>query len=267
MHGGRPGTVTRPRRRRPVRDRRRSVAAGQDGRDPVGDRDGGTGRRRAAAPAGDGLRPGAAGQRRGHGADVPRRAGRDRGRHRRFGGQAGGPAVHPARGARAWTPPATGRPGAAARSGPDRPGALAGVHAAALDAGSSAVFAFPLRMGGIRLGVLDLYRDRAGALSDQELAEALAFADAATMLLLQLQSLDPDGGRSARPSFPWSRTAPRCTRPPGWSPSRRPFRWVRRSACCRPGPSRRASHQRCGAGRPGRAGAILERRPRGIHDH
>jgi hypothetical protein len=56
------------------------------------------------------------------------------------------------------------------------------------------VFAFPLRMGAIRLGVLDLYRDRVGALSDPELAEALAFADAATMLLLQLQSLDPDGG-------------------------------------------------------------------------
>ena len=69
-----------------------------------------------------------------------------------------------------------------------------GFTSAALDAGISAVFAFPLRMGAIRLGVLDLYRDRAGALSDLELAEALAFADAATMLLLQLQSLDPDGG-------------------------------------------------------------------------
>jgi hypothetical protein len=69
-----------------------------------------------------------------------------------------------------------------------------GFTSAALDVGIEAVFAFPLRMGGIRLGVLDLYRDRTGALSDPELAEALAFSDAATMLLLQLQSLDPDGG-------------------------------------------------------------------------
>jgi hypothetical protein len=68
-----------------------------------------------------------------------------------------------------------------------------GFASAALDAGIEAIFAFPLRMGAIRLGVLDLYRDRAGALSEPELAEALAFADAATMLLLQLQSLDPDG--------------------------------------------------------------------------
>ena len=75
-------------------------------------------------------------------------------------------------------------------TGPSRwPGFAAG----ALEAGVRAVFAFPLRMGAIRLGVLDLYRDRAGVLSDAELAEALSFADAATTVLLQLQSLDPDG--------------------------------------------------------------------------
>ena len=69
-----------------------------------------------------------------------------------------------------------------------------GFSSGALDAGVRAVFAFPLRMGGIRLGVLDLYRDRAGVLSDEELAEALSFADAATTVLLHLQSLDPDAG-------------------------------------------------------------------------
>jgi hypothetical protein len=69
-----------------------------------------------------------------------------------------------------------------------------GFTAGALDAGVRAVFALPLRMGGIRLGVLDLYRDRAGALSTEELAEALSFADAATTVLLHLQSLDPDVG-------------------------------------------------------------------------
>jgi hypothetical protein len=77
------------------------------------------------------------------------------------------------------------------KTGPARwPGFAAG----AIDAGVRAVFAFPLRMGGIRLGVLDLYRDRAGELSDDELAEALSFADAATTVLLHLQSLDPDAG-------------------------------------------------------------------------
>jgi GAF domain-containing protein len=52
----------------------------------------------------------------------------------------------------------------------------------------AAVFAFPLRVGGIRLGVLDLYRTSVGALSDDELASALAFADAATAVLLHLQA-------------------------------------------------------------------------------
>jgi hypothetical protein len=58
----------------------------------------------------------------------------------------------------------------------------------ALEAGVRAVFAFPLRVGAIRLGVLDLYRDQAGALSTDELAEALSFADAATLLLLHEQA-------------------------------------------------------------------------------
>ena len=58
----------------------------------------------------------------------------------------------------------------------------------ALEAGVRAVFAFPLRVGAIRLGVLDLYRDRAGRLSTDELAEALSFADAATLLLLYAQA-------------------------------------------------------------------------------
>ena len=55
-------------------------------------------------------------------------------------------------------------------------------------AGLVAVFAFPLRVGAIRLGALDLYRNTAGVLTDQELADALCFADAATTLLLHLQA-------------------------------------------------------------------------------
>ena len=72
-----------------------------------------------------------------------------------------------------------------ARTAPPRwPGFAGG----ALEVGVRALFAFPLRVGAIRLGVLDLYRDRAGRLSTDELAEALSFADAATLLLLQEQA-------------------------------------------------------------------------------
>jgi hypothetical protein len=55
---------------------------------------------------------------------------------------------------------------------------------AALDSGAQAVFALPLQVGAIRVGVLDLYRCKPGALNPHELADALAFADAAGMLLL-----------------------------------------------------------------------------------
>jgi GAF domain-containing protein len=71
------------------------------------------------------------------------------------------------------------------RTGPER---WPGFSAGALEAGIRAIFAFPLRMGGIRLGVLDIYRDTAGELSGAQLAEALSFADAATALLLHLQA-------------------------------------------------------------------------------
>ncbi len=55
---------------------------------------------------------------------------------------------------------------------------------AALDAGAGAVFALPLHIGAISLGVLDLYRARPGGLDLPEIADALAFADVAGMLLL-----------------------------------------------------------------------------------
>ncbi|HJX43681.1 MAG TPA: GAF domain-containing protein [Geodermatophilus sp.] len=62
-------------------------------------------------------------------------------------------------------------------------------------AGLQAIFAFPLRVGGIRLGVLDLYRDSAGELTREHLGDALSFADAATQLLLDLQAQDTTQGR------------------------------------------------------------------------
>jgi hypothetical protein len=51
-----------------------------------------------------------------------------------------------------------------------------------------AVFAFPLQVGQIRIGVMDLYRDRPGMLSSPELDTALAYADAATSILLNVQN-------------------------------------------------------------------------------
>ena len=81
-----------------------------------------------------------------------------------------------------------------ARSGPALwPGFAAG----ALDAGIRAIFAFPLRVGAIRLGVLDLYRDVPGVLATDELTEALSFADAATSILLHLQAQDALDGTGA----------------------------------------------------------------------
>lgn len=70
--------------------------------------------------------------------------------------------------------------------------------AAALEVGVHAIFSFPLRVGAIRIGVLDLYRDTPGPLGALDLAEGLAFADAAIVVLLYLQGHPgPDGERSA----------------------------------------------------------------------
>ena len=46
------------------------------------------------------------------------------------------------------------------------------------------MFAFPMHLGAIRIGVLVLYRDRVGELSAEELAYGLVFADVATHMVL-----------------------------------------------------------------------------------
>jgi hypothetical protein len=63
----------------------------------------------------------------------------------------------------------------------------------ALDAGVRAIFGFPLRVGAVRLGALDLYRDRAGPLSDDDHADALVMADVAAQAVLVLQADAPPG--------------------------------------------------------------------------
>lgn len=62
--------------------------------------------------------------------------------------------------------------------------------AAALDAGVRAVFCYPLQIGGIRLGVLELCGHGPGMLDDDSLGLALHYVDAAVSILLHLQSLD-----------------------------------------------------------------------------
>ncbi|MGW5399220.1 GAF and ANTAR domain-containing protein [Streptomyces sp. NPDC003952] len=63
----------------------------------------------------------------------------------------------------------------------------------AVTAGAVAVFAFPLRIGGISPGVLDLYSGVPGELDSAALADAMVFADTATLLLLGAR-IDGVGG-------------------------------------------------------------------------
>jgi hypothetical protein len=55
---------------------------------------------------------------------------------------------------------------------------------AAVQSGARAEFAFPLHVGAIRVGWMDLYRAEPGSLKPDDLADALAFADAALMVVL-----------------------------------------------------------------------------------
>jgi hypothetical protein len=58
----------------------------------------------------------------------------------------------------------------------------------AVDAGVAAIFGLPLRVGAVRLGALDLYRDRPGPLAGEDLVDALAVADILAGILLGLQA-------------------------------------------------------------------------------
>ncbi|MGN9813674.1 GAF and ANTAR domain-containing protein [Micromonospora sp. BQ11] len=58
---------------------------------------------------------------------------------------------------------------------------------AAHEGGLRAVFAIPLQIGAARLGVLDVFRDRVGPLTNAELADALTFAEATVTALLDRQ--------------------------------------------------------------------------------
>lgn len=55
----------------------------------------------------------------------------------------------------------------------------------AVELGAAAVFSFPLQVGVVRFGSLDLYRDTPGELSDSVLTDALILADLATLTVLE----------------------------------------------------------------------------------
>jgi hypothetical protein len=62
-----------------------------------------------------------------------------------------------------------------------------------LAAGARAVFGFPLQVGAVRLGALNLYRDRSGGLTDDEHADAIVMAAVAAETVLMMQAGAPPG--------------------------------------------------------------------------
>ena len=88
---------------------------------------------------------------------------------------------------------------------------------AAVAGGTRAAFGFPLQVGGIRLGVVDLYRAAPGELGPDQLADTLILVDAACTLLLDI----PGGSFNAASgtgSITSARLIRRSIRRPGWSP-------------------------------------------------
>lgn len=62
-----------------------------------------------------------------------------------------------------------------------------------LKAGARAIFGFPLRVGGICLGALNLYRASAGPLNEDQAADAQVLADVAASWVLEAQAgAEPD---------------------------------------------------------------------------
>lgn len=64
---------------------------------------------------------------------------------------------------------------------------------AALGAGITALFSFPLQIDGASFGALNLYRDRPGPLADEEVDDARLLAAMATREVLALQALGLPG--------------------------------------------------------------------------
>jgi hypothetical protein len=73
----------------------------------------------------------------------------------------------------------------------------AGFTGPAVEVGARAIFGFPLQVGAVRLGALNLYRRQPGRLSDEQHADALVMADVAAQALLVMQANAPPGKLAA----------------------------------------------------------------------
>lgn len=60
-------------------------------------------------------------------------------------------------------------------------------------AGAGAVFGFPLGVGAVRLGALNLYRDRPGPLTPDQHADAMVMAGVAARVVIDAQAQAPPG--------------------------------------------------------------------------
>jgi hypothetical protein len=67
----------------------------------------------------------------------------------------------------------------------------------AVEAGARAVFGFPLQVGAVRLGAMNLYSDRPQELTDDQHADALVMADVAAQALLIMQAHASPGALAA----------------------------------------------------------------------
>jgi hypothetical protein len=63
----------------------------------------------------------------------------------------------------------------------------------AIAAGAGAVFGFPLQIGAVRLGALNLYRRQPGPLTDEQHTDALVMADVSAAAVLMMQANAPPG--------------------------------------------------------------------------
>jgi len=67
----------------------------------------------------------------------------------------------------------------------------------AVEAGVRAIFGFPLEVGAVRLGALNLYSDRTGSLTDDQHADALVLAGVAAQTVMMMQANAPPGRLAA----------------------------------------------------------------------
>ena len=134
---------------------------------------------------------------------------------------------------------------------------MAGIRGIGGDRGVRAVFSFPLSVGAVRPGALNLYSDRPGRLTDHQHADALVMAEVAAEAVLAMQAggwprcwgsrargglqlpvcRGPGGGvASGSPSSVWSRRwsasaatpSPTSVSSPTWLPTSSPGDPLRR---------------------------------------